>query len=415
MLLAAGMLAALPGCAAERPPTRDAPQVAPRPEPRPAPVARPAGFAEWLASFHAKALAAGIRADLLDATLGNLTVNEGVLDRDAYQPEFRRQLWDYLDRAVSGARIRIGRDKRAEHGALLAAIAARYGVDGDIVLAIWGLESAYGANMGGFNVIEALATLAWEGRRRDFAERELLTALGILAEGDVTADRMVGSWAGAMGHTQFIPSSYVALAEDWTGDGRRDIWADDPADALASTANYLRHHGWQAGLPWGLEVRVPEGFDVGLADGETWRPTADWAATGLRDTAGRPLPALGEIAVVAPAGLRGPVFAITRNFMAIRRYNNAFSYALAVGHLADRVAGRPPFVATWPRSEAVLSAEETREVQERLTALGYDTKGADGLVGPRTVIAIRDFQRARGLVLDGFPTRVLLEALRKGG
>ncbi|HEU0223484.1 MAG TPA: lytic murein transglycosylase [Paracoccaceae bacterium] len=413
-LIAAAMVLALPGCGTQGPKAEEAAPIAsPDPALRPGPVYLPPEFLAWREGFRARAIGRGIRPEVFDMAFAGVGVNADVLERDRYQPEFRRQIWDYLDRAVSDTRIANGRAKWAEYGALLRAIEARYGVDARVLLAIWGLESNYGEQMGDHGVIESLATLAYEGRRREFAEAQLLTALDILQAGDIPADRMLGSWAGAMGHTQFIPTSFAAYAEDWTGDGRRDVWSADPADALASTANYLAAFGWKRGVPWGMEVRLPDGFDPALADGETWRDNSEWAAAGVAPVTGGALPALGRTAILAPAGLRGPVFAISENVRVIRRYNNATSYALAVGHLGDRILGAEPFAKPWPRGEEALTVSETIELQERLTALGHDTLGADGLVGPRTVAAIRDYQRAAGLPVDGFPTRRLLASLKR--
>ncbi|GIX12767.1 MAG: murein transglycosylase [Paracoccaceae bacterium] len=410
------ILLGLAGCSSAPHPGAAAPvtRMSP-PQPRPQPEAVSPGFAEWLAGFRARALAAGIRPAVIDAALAGVTPDPEVLERDRFQPEFRRQIWEYLDRAVSDRRVATGREMLARHGPLLAAIEARFGVDRQILLAIWGLESNFSAATGEMDVLRSLATLAHEGRRRDFAEAQLIAALRIIQDGHVPPHRLRGSWAGAMGHTQFIPTSFLEYAVDWNGDGRIDIWSDDPGDALASTANYLARFGWTPGLPWGVEVMLPAGFDLALADGETWREAPEWAAAGLRRADGTPLGALGRIALIAPAGGRGPVFAITGNFRVIRRYNNATAYALAVGHLGDRILGGGPFLAPWPRDEAALSVAETVELQERLTAAGFDTLGADGMVGPNTVRAIRAYQRARGLPPDGFPTRALLVRLQTGG
>ncbi|WP_118136031.1 lytic murein transglycosylase [Oceanicella sp. SM1341] len=413
-------LLGLAGCADTASRAQEAaPVAAARPEPRPAEGAvaapRPADFVAWRNGFRSRALSRGIRADVFDTAFAGVGVNERVIELDRYQPEFRRQIWDYLDRAVSDTRVANGRDMASRYASLVSSIESRYGVDGQYVLAIWGLESAYGSSMGSMNVIESLATLAYEGRRQDFAETQLLTALQILQEGDVPASRMTGSWAGAMGHTQFIPTSFEEYAQDWNGDGRRDIWASDPSDALASTANYLARFGWQKGQPWGVEVKLPAGFDIARADGNDWRPVASWRAAGVTRISGGALPEAGEAALLAPAGGRGPVFAVFKNFQVIKRYNNATSYALAVGHLGDRIEGGGPFVASWPRDEQALTVNETIELQERLTALGFDTQGSDGLVGPNTIEAIRAFQRQAGLAPDGFPTKQLLARVKSAG
>jgi membrane-bound lytic murein transglycosylase B len=335
-----------------------------------------------------------------------------VLERDAFQPEFVRPIWDYLDSAVSSARIANGRAAARPRQAMLAEIEARHGVDRDIVVAIWGLESAYGANYGSRPVLRSLATLAWDGRRRRFAEEQLIAALRIVEAGDIAPDAMIGSWAGAMGHTQFIPTSFLSYAVDHDGDGRRDIWDPSAADALASTANYLARFGWEQGAPAAVEVRLPEGFDYLLADGDTRMTAVEWAAMGVAPARGGRLPRGEGVEILLPAGAGGPAFAAYPNFRVIKRYNNATSYALAVAHLADRLGGGGPFVASWPRDDRALSRDETEELQRLLTERGYSTNGVDGIVGPNTRGAVRAWQADNGRVPDGYVSGQLLETLR---
>ena len=383
-----------------------------------APVARdlpspqPASFVEWRAGFRQRALAQGIRPDVFDAAFAGVGVNAEVVRLDGRQAEFTKQIWEYLDSAASPTRVETGRAKAAELSDTMAAIEARYGVDPQAVLAIWGMESNFGANRGTIPVVESLATLAYEGRRRSFAEEQLVGALRILQSGDVDPSHMVGSWAGAMGHTQFIPTSYLSYAQDFTGDGRRDVWSDNPRDALASAANYLAKSGWKKGAPWAIEVTLPEGFDWMQVGSRTQRPMAQWAGLGVATVDGKALPD-GWAALTAPAGARGPVFLIFDNFGAIETYNMADAYVFAVGHLADRLRGGAPFTGTWPRDLRALSYFERREVQERLTALGHDTGGVDAKMGPRTLAAIRSFQNSRHERPDGYPGLPVLEALRQ--
>lgn len=369
-------------------------------------------FDAWLAGFRDRAAAAGIGTATLDAALPSITFLADVIERDRNQFEFTRTVWDYLDRAVSDDRILMGQRALDEHRALFDQIEVRFGVDRHIVAAIWGLESSYGAVRGDVPTLSALATLAHDGRRGAFFEEQLLSALGFLDRGEVTTDLLQGSWAGAMGHTQFMPTSLDAHGVDLGGDGRRDIWSDDPADALASTAAYLAANGWVTGQPWGVEVILPSGFDHTLARDTNRQSPAFWQSLGIITADGGPLPDAGAGTILLPGGHRGAAFLIFRNFTVLETYNTADAYVIAVGHLADRLRGGPTLVGTWPRDERALSFDERVELQERLTAAGFDTRGIDSRVGPLTVAAIRGYQRARGLVPDGFPSVALLDTLR---
>jgi membrane-bound lytic murein transglycosylase B len=388
----------------------------PRPPQRPAALAEAAegarSFSQWREAFALRATAAGIAPATVQMALAQATYLPEVIALDRRQAEFTRAIWDYLDSAVSDSRVAAGRREAAARAGLLARIEAAHGVAPEVVLAIWGMETAFGTNRGATPVISALATLAHEGRRGPFFEAELLAALRILQAGETTPARMIGSWAGAMGHTQFMPSSYLQSAVDFDGDGRRDVWGADPTDALASAAAYLRRFGWQSGAPWGVEVRLPAGFDHRSASRSQRRTVGDWAAAGVRLANGGALPDHGPGAVLLPAGAAGPAFLVFSNFEVLARYNNATAYVLGVGLLSDRIAGRPGIAAGWPRAERLLTASETRELQRRLTALGHDTGGIDGRIGPATTEAVRAFQAAQGLTPDGFATMRLLERLR---
>ena len=366
---------------------------------------------DWLAAFRPRALAAGISPATLDQALAGVTLREDVLEKERTQAEFTRTIWDYLDRAVSAERIAAGRAALAKHGDILGRIAARYGVDPQIVVAIWGLESNFGTLRGDVPTIAALATLAATNRRGAYFESELLAALQILQAGDVTAGQMMGSWAGAMGHTQFMPSNYLTLAVDFDGDGRRDIWADDPTDALASTAAYLARWGWQAGKPWGVEITLPHGFDYLLAGERVQKPAAEWQALGVCRAGGGDLSEAGPARVLLPAGALGAAFLIYPNFHVIEHYNRADAYVLAVGHLGDRILGGGPIVTPWPRDLRALTRDECIALQNHLTQAGFDTGGADGRIGPRTQSALRAFQTASGLVPDGFASLAILRHL----
>lgn len=367
---------------------------------------------DWAAAFRPKAEAAGIAPAVIDAAFEGLAPVPKVLERDYNQTEFTRTIWDYLDRAVSADRVAGGQRALRDQAALLQRIEAQYGVPKEIVVAIWGLESDYGAFRGDFPVVASLATLACGGRRAAFWEGEMIAALRILQAGDVTPAGLKGSWAGAMGHTQFMPSSYLRLAVDFDGDGRRDIWGDDPTDALASTAAYLAASGWRRGQVWGLEVTVPPGFDYRQSGEGVFLDPAQWRALGLRPAAGGALPEDGPAELRLPAGHRGAAFLTFGNFKAIEAYNLADAYVIAVGHLADRIAGGPPIRAAWPREERALVLEERVELQDLLTRAGFDTGGVDGRIGPRTIRAVQAWQLSQGLPADGYAGLSVLEALR---
>ena len=366
-----------------------------------------ASFNAWLEAFRRDAAAEGISQHALSA-LDNVRYLERVIELDRYQPEFVRPIWEYLDSAVSSTRVTNGQEKLAQYRQTAAQMEQRYGVPAEVIVAIWGIESNYGSNFGDFSALNAFATLAYDGRRSDFARGELLTALRIIDSGDIAAGDMIGSWAGAMGHTQFIPSSFEAYAKDGDGDGRRDIWGSIP-DVMASTANYLSRANWQPGQPWGVEVALPAGYDYTQTER---RSSAEWAAQGVRAISGN-LPSFDSAAVIIPAGAQGPAFMVGPNFRSILRYNNATSYALAVGTLSDAIAGRAGIQQTWPRDEKPLTRDNVRELQQGLNALGYNVGGADGIMGPNTRKGLRAFQRDQGLVPDGFATQSVLARIKQ--
>ena len=368
------------------------------------------GLDAWIAEFRPRALAAGIPATTFDSALRGVKFNPKVVERDRNQNEFSKTVWDYLDTAVSEDRVALGLKALAKHRALLDRIEAEYGVEKEIVAAVWGLESAYGTYRGDLPVLGSLATLSYEGRRGAFFEAELIAALRIVDGGHV--ETLAGSWAGASGHTQFMPSSWESFAVDFDGDGKRNLWGEDPADALASTANYLRHWGWTTGQPWGLEVTLPVGFDFDQTTERVVKPVADWVALGVGPMAGGVLPEHGPGSILLPGGARGAAFLIFPNFQVIEKYNIADAYIIGIGHLADRIKGGAPIAATWPRELRALTLEERRELQDLLGRAGFDPGGVDGRMGPKTIAAVKALQKARGLIPDGYPSLELLDLLR---
>ena len=377
-------------------------------------------FEEWVAAFRADAAKAGIGEATLDRALGDIHANPRVIELDQSQPEFVKPVWEYLAQSVSDKRVADGRAKLAANRAMLSKVAADYGVPSQVVVAFWGVESNYGSNVGSINVFEALATLGWSNPKRDrFARDELMAALRLADSGEIAPERMVGSWAGAVGQTQFLPSSYLRAAVDYDGSGRRDLWASLP-DVFASTANLLDSFGWRRGEPWGFEAKLPPNFDYELAEVDVRKPLAEWARLGVRRVDGAPLIGAGESAergaaeasILLPAGHRGPAFVTLDNFRAFLKYNNATAYALSVGQLSDRIAGRGRVVASWPLADLPLSRSDTIALQTLLNTRGCGAGEPDGLVGPATRRAVRCFQKTIGETPDGYPTAALLDKLR---
>ncbi len=365
-------------------------------------------FRTFLQDFRTEAMAAGIPGDLYDRAISGIALNTRVEQLNLSQPEFVRPVWDYLESAVTDTRVNRGRDLIGVNADLFARLQQSYGVPTEVLTAIWGMETGYGANLGGFNLFEALATLAYDGPRATYGRRQLIAALKIAhAEGRDPAT-MTGSWAGAFGFTQFIPTTFLEQAVDGDGDGKRDLWGSQ-ADALASTANYLSRSGWKSGEPWGEEVQLPPEFPYETADPDIRMSVSEWSAKGVRKLNGEPLTETGaQSAIFLPAGARGPAFLLNENFYAILKYNFATSYALAVSVLSDRLKGASGISGSWPRGETMLSAGQRRTLQEGLTTLGYDTGGADGVLGRRTRQAIREYQKSRGIPADGYATASLL-------
>lgn len=372
-----------------------------------------AGFDQWLAGFRAEARAAGISEATLTRAFRGVGYVPLVIERDRNQAEFNRTMEDYLAIAASDERISLGRAKLRQHGQVLQAIEDRFGVEKEVMCAVWGMESFYGTQMGDAPVIAALATLTYDGRRGRFFGSQLMSALRALERGDSTVAQMRGSWAGAMGHTQIMPEVLEEYGVDFDGDGRRGCWDDDPTDALATTANYLARHGWTRGQPWAVEVRLPEGFDESLADRRRTRSVASWMGMGVRDMDGNRVADHGEAAILLQMGIEGPALMIFGNFTAIRRYNPANNYVIGIGHLSDRLAGGGPLRGSFPPDEHGLTRAGRIELQRRLTAQGFDTGGSDGVIGPASRAAIRAYERAQGLPETGLATDELLALLRQ--
>ncbi len=360
-------------------------------------------FAEWKADFIQRAKSQGVSPDLLSRFQAIAPYPKAV-SSDKNQAEFKKFLWDYLKSALSASRIATGQRKFKNNQALFQRIGLSSGVSPQIIAAIWGMETSYGYSTGSVPVMRSMATLAHEGRRRAFFENELLTALQLIEQGDLPDLQILGSWAGGLGMTQFIPSSYQKYAVDYNGDGVRNLW--QTADALASTANYLVKMGWQAGYRWGREVAVINDFDYSLANQrKDWKPLSTWKALGVTGTDGTPLPDDAVVArLLVPAGQFGPKFLLYKNFDIIKRYNNSDAYALGVALLSERIAGHPGLQTSWPTNAKKMTANDVKIVQTALNAYGYNAGRVDGVFGNATRNALQAYQAANGLVADGFLT-----------
>jgi membrane-bound lytic murein transglycosylase B len=371
-----------------------------------------ANFRNCLAGLWPLAERRGVSRALFEANVAGLTPDLRIMDLLDAQPEFTKSFWDYLDILVNEDRIQNGRAILAQHRATFDAVEKAYGVDRHFIAAIWGVESNYGTQIGERSVIRSTATLACIGRRQDYFREEFLSALEILARGDVKADHLKGSWAGAFGPTQFMPTSFKRYAVDFDGDRRRDV-VDSVPDVIASTANNLKKDGWVTGQTWGYEVVVPKGFNFMLADRSRVMSVQEWERAGIRRAGGKAFPRVDDRAyLLVPAGAQGPGFLMLQNFRVIMKYNPAEAYALAIGHLADRLRGGEPFVQAWPRQERVLTRAERYELQQQLAARGYDVGEPDGRLGGKTRNALRQFQSSVGHVPDGFASAAILERLR---
>ncbi len=372
-----------------------------------------ADFGNCIAGLWPDAARRGITRDSFERFTAGLTPDLSIMDKLDAQPEFTKAPWDYLDLLVSDDRIARGRQLLTQYAPTFAAVERSYGVDRAIVAAIWGVESNYGTLGGERPVIRSTATLACVGRRRDYFREEFLSTLEILQRGDVPADHLIGSWAGAFGPTQFMPTTFKRYAVDFDGDGKRDV-VDSIPDVIASTANNLKSDGWVSGQTWGYEVVLPQNFDYLLADRSRQMTVRQWEALGVRRPGGGAFSRLDDRAyLLIPAGARGPAFLMLQNFRVIMKYNPAEAYALAIGHLADRMRGGAPFVQPWPRDERVLTLDERYEMQQLLARHGFDVGEPDGLLGPRTRLAIRNFQVSKGQIPDGFASSSVLDSLRQ--
>lgn len=371
-------------------------------------------FTQCITGLQGAARSAGVSTANYERLTQGLVPDMGVIDKLNFQPEFRTAIWDYLAGLVDEERVAEGKAKLAQHAETLQRVEQRYGVDPATVVAVWGVESNFGQTFGKSPLLQSLGTLSCFGRRQAYFRTEFFAALRILQKGDIAPERLVGSWAGAFGHTQFMPSTFERLAVDFDGDGRADLM-DNAADALASTANFLARAGWRSGQPWGVEVKLPAGFNTSGEGRRNKRAVADWTARGVTQVDGSALPThAGTAGLLALAGAEGPAFLVFRNFDAIYSYNAAESYGLAIAHLSDRLRGAGPFATPWPTDDPGISRAERRELQGLLILRGHDIGEVDGMLGERSRAAIRIEQQRLGQEASGRGGQKLLRALRGG-
>lgn len=373
-------------------------------------------FQNCLANLRSQAVARGVSGSTYDRYTQNLNPDYSVIERLNYQPEFSTPIWDYLSGLVDEERVQLGRQKLQQHREVLNRVAATYGVPAETVVAVWGVESNFGDISGKYPLLQALGTLSCEGRRQSYFRGEFFTTMKLLQRGDVREEQLKGSWAGAFGHTQFMPSTYDELAVDFDGDGRRDLVSSIP-DALASTANFLSKRGWQSGQPWGFEVKIPQGMSVSGEGRRNKKSLSSWINQGVVRADGSALvqgnlSQSSQAGLVTPAGPSGPVFLVFKNFDALYSYNAAESYALAIAHLSDRLQGKGSFMTTWPTDDPGTSRAERREIQQFLLSRGYDIGAVDGLIGDKTRQAIRQEQQRLGLSPTGRAGQQILRAFR---
>ena len=369
-------------------------------------------FEWWKANFIERAIAKNYSPDLVRAVMTPAVINPLALERDANQPEFTKPVWSYVDSAASNTRIEKGQDKMTEVDPVLDTIEARYRVPREVLTAIWGLESSYGRILGNHDIVDSLSTFAFEGRRKNFGESQLFALLDLLTSGDVRREQLTGAWAGAMGMTQFIPTTFRDYAVDLDGNGNKDLWTD-PGDALASAANYISRSGWRAGEPVMTEVKLPAAFDYSVTDGSK-KTVNDWTALGVQPVSGRRWSAAAgflDAKLIAPGGAKGPKFLTFKNFDVLKRYNNSTSYVMGISVLADALGRKPGIQQDWPREDELLSFEDKKSMQQKLTDLGYNTQGVDGRIGPNSRKAIRAWQAANGLTADGYMEQRLFKRL----